>query len=124
MKLGWLGAELVFQALRDGLACRRTAVACRGSTEGQEFGQQRGGHPVGVQGGELGLQVGQLRSGSSTASGRKVFLGCGWHGQCHQHGLGSCIVPNRVRTTMARVSLCRRGVPLWILELSVTFCSR
>ena len=60
MKLGWLGAELVFQALRDGLGLPADRRGVQGSTEGQEFGQQRGGHPVGGQGGELGLQVGQL----------------------------------------------------------------
>jgi hypothetical protein len=52
---GLLRAELVFQALRDGLGLPTDRGGVQGSTEGQQFGQQRGGHPVGRQGGELGL---------------------------------------------------------------------
>ena len=80
----------------------------------QQLAQQVRGDAVGDQGGEAGLQVGQLRvvrSGSSPASGWKVRAGWLRQSQCNQRGLASCSAPNKLRTTIVRVSLCRRARP-------------
>ena len=52
-----------------------------------------------------------VRSGRSAANGLNVRAGRGVQGQCHQRGLFRRSVPNSVRITMRRLSLCRRGIP-------------
>ncbi len=50
-------------------------------------------------------------SGSSPASDWKVRAGWSRQSQCHQRGLASRSAPDKLRTTIVRVSLCRRGTP-------------
>ena len=52
-----------------------------------------------------------VRSGRTAASGLNVRPDPGAQGQLHQRGLSKRSTPNTVRTTMRRLSLCRRGFP-------------
>ena len=52
-----------------------------------------------------------VRSRRSAANGLNVRAVRGVQGQCHQRGLSRRSVPNSVRITMRRLSLCRRGIP-------------
>ena len=52
-----------------------------------------------------------VRSGRTAASGLNVRADRGAQGQLHQRGLSRRSVPNSVRITMRRLSLCRRGIP-------------
>jgi len=45
------------------------------------------------------------------ANGLNVRAVPGVQGQAHQRGLSKRSVPNSVRITMRRLSLCRRGLP-------------
>jgi len=45
------------------------------------------------------------------ANGLNVRAVPGVQGQAHQRGLSKRSVPNSVRITMRRLSLCRRGIP-------------
>jgi hypothetical protein len=45
------------------------------------------------------------------ANGLNVRAVPGVQGQAHQRGLSRRSVPNSVRITMRRLSLCRRGIP-------------
>ena len=81
----------------------------------EDLVEQVGGQPVGDQPGETGLQVGQLRGGPlrrTAPNGLNVRAAVrGVQGQAHQRGLSRRSVPNNVRITMRRLSLCRRGMP-------------
>jgi hypothetical protein len=52
-----------------------------------------------------------VRSRRSAANGLNVRAIRGVQGQLHQRGLTKRSTPNTVRTTMRRLSLCRRGMP-------------
>ena len=53
-----------------------------------------------------------VRSRRTAANGLNVRApGRGVQGQVHQRGLSRRSVPNKVRITMRRLSLCRRGIP-------------
>ena len=52
-----------------------------------------------------------VRSRRMAASGLNVRADPGAQGQLHQRGLSRRSVPNNVRITMRRLSLCRRRMP-------------
>ena len=52
-----------------------------------------------------------VRSRRMAANGLNVRAVPGVQGQAHQRGLSKRSVPNSVRITMRRLSLCRRGIP-------------
>ena len=52
-----------------------------------------------------------IRSRRTAANGLNVRADPGAQGQLHQRGLSRRSTPNSVRTTMRRLSLCRRGIP-------------
>ena len=69
-----------------------------------------------------------IRSRRTAANGLNVRADPGAQGQVHQRGLSKRSVPNTVRTTMSRLSLCRRGIPqsgqsTWAASSVVTWYS-
>lgn len=85
----------------------------------QDFPKQIGGLPIGQMGGPLGLQVLQFRSDSArwgTAlhgglTKRRGSPGLPAQLPAHSRGLGTSTLPNTVRMTIDRLSLCASAEP-------------